>query len=129
MPIALEIAIIVFLILITIGVFPLLIQLRRTAKHMDNFLISSKQDLTQIAEDVHAARMRLENLAGSLQICLDGVTRCIQSVEETGQTIKHFRDRVQIAVESAAQKWKGILGGISTVLAFFKCHQTSAHKE
>ncbi|MBK7293439.1 MAG: hypothetical protein IPI84_06600 [Holophagaceae bacterium] len=64
MPLALEITLILVLIALAVGLVPLLHQLRRTAQSLDLFLLSTRKDLTQIAEDVHASRLRMDHLVG-----------------------------------------------------------------
>lgn len=48
MSIALEVTLIAVLITLAVGLVPLLFQLRRTASHLDAFLLSSKTDLSKI---------------------------------------------------------------------------------
>ena len=71
MSIALQATLILVLAAIAIGLVPLLFQMRRTAQGLDAFLIASRRDLSQIADDVHASRLRMDHLAVSLQASLD----------------------------------------------------------
>ena len=124
MPIALEVTLIVVLIALAIGLVPLLFQLRRTAQGTESFLLSSKKDLAQIAEDVHASRLRMDHLADSLQVSLDEISVFVQLIGEVGHTVKHFHDRFHSTIESASRNFGGIIGGVSAVLAFFKSRRT-----
>lgn len=129
MPVALEITLIVVLVALAIGLVPLLFQLRRTAQGMDAFLLSSRRDLSQIADDVHAARLRVDHLADSLQMSLAEVSVFARMLGEVGRTVKDFQCRVHSTIESASRNFGGILGGISAVLAFFKGRQSPHEPE
>jgi hypothetical protein len=124
MPIALEITLIIVLAASTVGLVPLLFQLRRTAKGLDDFLLSSQKDLSQIAEDVHASRLRMDHLVGSLQTSLDDVSAFTQMTGEVGRTLKQFHTRFHNTIESASRNLGGILGGVSAVLTYFKNKET-----
>jgi hypothetical protein len=129
MPIALEITLIVVLAALAIGLVPLLFQLRRTAQGLDDFLLSSKKDLSQIAEDVHASRLRMDHLVGSLQTSLDDLSAFAQLTGEVGRTLKQFHTRFHTTIEAASRNLGGILGGVSAVLAFFKNRETPLKTE
>lgn len=129
MPIALEITLILVLIALAVGLVPLLNQLRRTARGLDLFLLSTKKDLAQIAEDVHATRVRMDHVAGSLEIQLGEFARFARSIGELGSTIQDWHTRFHNTIDSASRTFGGILGGISTVLAFCKSKQTPHEPE
>ena len=129
MPIALEVTLIVVLAALAIGLVPLLFQLRHTAQGIDAFLLASRKDLSQIAEDVHASRLRMDHLAGTLQTSLDELSVLAQLMGEVGRTVREYHTRFHNTVESASRNLGGIIGGISAVLAFFKCRQTSHQRE
>lgn len=120
MPIALEVTLILVLAALAIGLVPLLFQLRQTAKVLDEFLLSSKKDLSQIAEDVHASRLRMDNLAATLQTSLDELSAFARLTGEVGCSLKEFHTRFRSTIESASRNLGGIIGGVSAVLAFFK---------
>ena len=125
MPIALEVTLIVVLAALAIGLVPLLFQLRRTAQGLDAFLLSSRKDLSQIAEDVHASRLRMDQLAGSLQASLDELSIFVRLIGEVGRTVKDFHTRFHSTIESASRNLGGIVGGVSAVLAFFKSRRNT----
>jgi uncharacterized protein YoxC len=129
MPIALEVTLIVVLAALAIGLLPLLVQLRRTAQSLDAFLLSSRKDLSQIADDVHAARLRMDDLAGSLQVSLDELSVFARVVGEVGRTVKDFHASFHDSIDSASRNLGGIIGGIRAVLSFFKSRQTSDEPE
>lgn len=124
MPIALEITLILVLVALVAGLLPLLHQLRRTAQNLDLFLLSTGKDLTQIAEDVHASRLRMDSLAGSLAGSLGELSVFAKSVGEVGVTVSEWHARFQNTIESASRNFGGVIGGISAVLAFFKSRST-----
>ncbi len=126
---ALQITLIVVLIAIGVGLVPLLFQLRRTAQGLDAFLISSRRDLSQIAEDVHASRMRMDHLAVSLQASLDEISVFAQLMGEVGGMVRNFHNQFHSTIESASRNLGGILGGISAVLSFFKRPPTQQEPE
>ncbi|GLH73402.1 hypothetical protein GETHLI_19040 [Geothrix limicola] len=127
MSIALEITLIVVLIALAAGVVPLLVQLRTTARGLDRFLLSAKSDLSQIAEDVHASRLRMDQLAGTLQITLGDLSTFTHSIREVGSAVKDWHARFRSAMDSTTRNLGGLIGGVSSVLAFFKSKQ--AHHE
>jgi|ERR1035438_2125407 uncharacterized protein YoxC len=124
MPIALEITLILVLIAFAVGLVPLLYQLRRTAQGLDLFLLSTKKDLAQISEDVHASRLRMDHLAGSLEVSLCEFSVFAKSIGEVGSTVKTLHARFRNTIDSASRGLGGVIGGISAVLAFFKSKST-----
>jgi len=129
MPLALEITLILVLLALVAGLVPLLNQLRRTAKSLDLFLISSSRDLAQITEDVHASRMSLDHLAASLADTLGELSVFAKSIGEVGATVSEWHTRFRRTIDSASRNFGGILGGLSAVLAFFKSKSTPQEPE
>ena len=129
MPLALEITLIVVLVILSIGLLPLLHQLRRTAQSLDFFLSSAREDLSQIAEDEHASRLRMDHLAGTLQVSLAELSSFAKSIGEVGSTVKDLHTRFRNTIDSASRNFGGIIGGVSAVLAFFKSKQTPQDPE
>lgn len=129
MPIALEVTLILVLVAVTAGLVPLLVQLRRTARALDLFLLSTKKDLAQISEDVHASRLRMDHLAGTLQLTLCEISVFAKSVGELGSSLKELHATFRNSLESASRNVGGVIGGISAVLAFFKSRPTPHEPE
>ncbi|WP_257309805.1 hypothetical protein [Geothrix fuzhouensis] len=129
MPIALEITLILVLIALAAGLVPLLFQLRRTAQGVDTFLLTSSKELSQIAEDVHAFRMHMDSLAGSLQTSLGELSTFTRSIAEIGRTVTELNCRVRDSLESTYRNIGKIIRGIGAVLAFFKIRQTPHESE
>jgi hypothetical protein len=120
MPIALEITLIAVLLALAVGLVPLLFQLRRTAQTLDAFLLASSRDLAQIAEDVHASRLRMDHLVGTLQTSLDDLSAFARFTGSVGRTLKDYHSRFHTTLESASRNLGVILGGIGAVLTLFK---------
>lgn len=129
MPIALEITLILVLVALAVGLVPLLHQLRRTAHSLDVFLLSTQKDLAQIAEDVHASRLRMDVLAGSLAESLGELSVFAKSIGAVGATVSEWHARFRNTIESASRTFGGAIGGISALLAFFKSRPTSKEPE
>ena len=129
MPIALEITLILVLVAVAVGLVPLLFQLRRTAQGLDLFLLSAKRDLSQIAEDVHASRMRMDLLASSLQVSLCELSVFAKSVGELGSRLRDLHTSFRNSFESATRNIGDIIRGISAMLALFKSRPTPHEPE
>lgn len=121
----LEITLIVVLVALAVGLVPLFFQMRRTIQSLDAFLITAQKDLRQIAEDIHASRLRLDHLAASLQSSVDELSTFAHVVGDAGRALKGAHIRVRQTLETAAEYLGGIVGGISSVLSFFKTKPTS----
>ena len=120
MPLALEITLIVVLVVVAIALVPLLVQLLRTTREIDVFLVSLRKDVSQIAEDVHASRLRMDHLAATVQSSLSDFALFSKSVGELGGSLKDLHDRFRNSLELTSRTFGGVLGGLSSVLAFFK---------
>jgi predicted PurR-regulated permease PerM len=124
MPLALEITLILVLILLTLFLAPLFYQLRRTAQSLDLFLLSTRQDISQIAEDVHASRLRMDHLAETLQQTLADFSVFSKSVGDLSLRVRELHATFRTSLDSASRSVGGVMGGLSAVLAFFSSKQT-----
>lgn len=129
MPIALEITLILVLVALAVGLVPLLFQLRQTAQGLDQFLLSTKKDLSQIAEDVHASRLRMDNLASTLQQTLCEFSVFAKTVGELGSRVKELQAEYRNSLEATSRIVGSAIGGISAVLTFLKSRQTNPAPE
>lgn len=120
MPLALEITLILVLVALAVGLLPLLYQLRLTAKGLNLFLLSTTKDLAQIAEDVHASRLRMDHLAGTLQLTLVEISVFAKSVGEVGTKVKELHTEFRNSLESTTRIVGSVMGGIGAVLSFLK---------
>jgi hypothetical protein len=126
---ALEITLIAVLVALTVGLLPLLYQLRRTARGLDLFLLAAKRDLAQIAEDVHASHVRMDHLAATVQASMVEFSSFAKSINDVGTTLTDLHTRFRTSIESTTQNLGAIIGGVSTVLAFFKNKPTQQEPE
>lgn len=129
MPIPLEITLIVVLIGLFLAVLPLVFRLGRTLQGIDSFLFSAKKDVAQIADDVHASRVRMDLFAASLQRSLDDLAVFTHLMGEVAGTVKDLHTRFQDGLVSTSRNLGAILGVISAILDFFKHRQTHADPE
>ena len=67
----LQIVLVVLAVLLTAFLAPLLLQLYRTARAVQNLAESARLDLRQIAEDVHQGRLQLEKVSGLVEKSLE----------------------------------------------------------
>lgn len=129
MSVALQITLMVVLIALAAGSLPLLFQLRRTARGIDLFLLSTSKDLAQIAEDVHASRLRMDLLAATAQVSMSEFSSFAKSLGEVGHTLKDLHHKFHNSIESASRNVGGVIGGISAALAYFKSKPTPQEPE
>jgi uncharacterized protein YoxC len=129
MPLALQITLILVLVALAVALVPLLLQLHKTARGLDAFLIAVKNDVTQITDDVHASRLRMDHLASSLQGSLVELASFSKALGEVGDTVRDVNIRFRHGLESASLGLGGVMGWISAVLAFFKSKQSPHEHE
>jgi ABC-type transporter Mla subunit MlaD len=119
MPIALEITLIAALAAVTVSLVPLLIQLSRTARGVEVFLRSAQRDLAQLADDTHASRERVDDLAASLQVSLDEFAALSRTLGDVGRMVKALQEQFQPGLHKASRVIGNLLGGLDSVRAFF----------
>ncbi len=120
MPLALDITLILVLVTLVLTLVPLLIQLHKTARGIDRFLATVQKDVSQIAEDVHASRLRMDHMAGSVEVSLAEFSAFSKTIGAVGHTVEALHAHFQRSFESASRGLGGFMGAISTVLALFK---------
>lgn len=116
---ALEVTLIVVLLVLTAGVLPLLMQLRRTARSLEAFLEAAGGDLGRITEDVHAVRGQVERLAADLGPPVASLARFAGAMGRVGTAVEDLHDRVRSTIASASRRWGGLTAGLSAVLGIF----------
>ena len=124
MPIVLEATLVVVLVLLAAVLVPLLWQLRRTARGLDDFLLATRKDLTQITEDVHASRLRMDHLGVSIQTYLDEVSGFVGVIRDIREGVQSVTGALRRALDPASNPLAGIMGGITAAIALFRRHQT-----
>lgn len=120
MPLALDITLILVLVTLVAALVPLLIQLHKTARGIDRFLATVQRDVSQIAEDVHASRLRMDHMAGSVEVSLAEFSAFSKTIGAVGHTVEALHAHFHSSFESASRGLGGFMGAISTVLALFK---------
>jgi xanthine/uracil/vitamin C permease (AzgA family) len=120
MSIAIGIALILVLGAVTAGLVPLLLQLRNTARGLDQFLRAAQMDLAQIAQDVHAARLRTDELAASIRPTLDELGSIARTVDEAGKTALALKDQYIHCFDTVSQTLGSLLGGFASLRAFLR---------
>ncbi len=120
MTIALQITLVLVLLGVSAGTMHLLFQLGRTAKSMDMFLNSAQKELSRISEDIHASRLRVDQLADFLQPSLEEFSAFARTMGRASHAVDEFRIKFQGGFESTPQKLGSLLGLLSPVLCFFK---------
>lgn len=120
MPIALELTLILVLLAIAAGLVPLLFQLRRTAQGLDAFLLSTRKELAQITEDVHASRLRMDHLGVSLQVYLDEISGFVAVMRAVKDGAQSFTAGIRRAFDPDASPLARVIGGLSSVWTLFR---------
>ena len=120
MPIALELTLILVLLALAAGLVPLLFQLRRTAQGLDAFLLSTRRDLAQMTEDVHASRVRMDHLGVSLQVYLDEAAGFMGAVRQLKHGVASCAAGLTSLFNPTANPVAGLLAGLGAVVALWK---------
>jgi hypothetical protein len=129
MGIALELTLILVLLALSAVLIPLLIQLRRSARGLDAFLMAARQDLARIADDVHASRMRMDNLGVSVQAYLDEVAGFMGMIRRVRDGVRTVTAGLRSALAPSAGSASGILAGLGAVLGMFRRAGTAPTRE
>jgi type II secretory pathway component PulM len=124
MPIVLETALVLALVALMAFLVPLLAQMRRTARSADQFLRAAQADLAQVAQDVHAVRLRLDQAALSLEPTLEALATLSRAAEGVGKAVTDIKARYAHGLESASQILGILMGGVRALAAFLPtCHK------
>ncbi|WP_306590470.1 hypothetical protein [Geothrix sp. 21YS21S-4] len=120
MPLALEITLILVLLAVAAVLIPLLLQFHKTARGIDAFLVTLQKELAHVAEDIHASRVRMDHLAGSIQTSLTELASFSKSMGEAGSLVRELQFQFRDGLESASRRFGGAIGGVGALLALFK---------
>ena len=120
MPLALDITLILVLVTLVAALVPLLIQLHKTARGIDRFLSTVQKDVSQISEDVHASRLRMDHMAGSVEMSLAEFSAFSKTIGAVGHTVEALHAQFHTGFESASRSLGGFMGAISSALTLFK---------
>jgi hypothetical protein len=129
MPLLLELTLVLVLLAIGGALVSLLFQLRRTAQGLDAFLLSTRKDLLQITEDVHASRLRMDHLGISLQYYLDEISGFIAVARDVKEGVTSFTGALRRALDPASNPFAGIIGGITAVMTLFRRNRAKREPE
>lgn len=119
---ALQITLILVLLSVAAGLMRHLYQLGRTAKCLDAFLNSAQKELSGIALDIHAARLRVDQLADALQPSLEGLSSIAGVAERAGRAVEKWQTNFHGGFESTSRNIGNLLGLAGPVLTFFRNH-------
>jgi hypothetical protein len=120
MPISLQIATIVVLIALAAGLLSMFFYLGRATRSLDAFLQEAQKDLAQITADAHASRLRMDELADSLQLSLNEFAVLAQTAGNVGRMVNKLQIQFQGGMESVSRNLGGLLGLLGPVLAAFR---------
>jgi hypothetical protein len=120
MPISLQITLIVVLLALAAGALSVCFYLGRAASSLDGLLRTAQKELTRISDDAHASRLRMDQLADSLQISLDEFAGCARMVGNAGRLVNELQIQFQSGMESASRNLGSFLGLLGPVLAAFR---------
>ena len=120
MSVALQTTLIVVLLALAAGMLSVCFYLGRAARSMDLFLQGAQKDLARLSEDAHASRLRVDQLADSLQISLDEFSGLAQAAGKAGRMVNELQAQFQCGLESVSRNLGSLLGLIGPVLAAFK---------
>ncbi len=123
----LEVALITVLAILALALIALVVLAWRTTHYLDELLLSSRRDLSQIAEDIRVSRLRLDRLEISLQTAVEEVMTTIRVVGELASSVQDFQYRCQRTINTTARILGGLIGGASAVLSFFKSKRNPSH--
>lgn len=98
MSLALQIVLILFVVAVGACLVPLLIQIRRTARAVEELAQGARRDLASIAEDVHGARVQLDRVSGMVE-------RSLEMPTTIGASVARFIQRMTGLLEHAQSPW------------------------
>jgi hypothetical protein len=120
MPVSLQITLIVVLLALAAGMLSVSFYLGRAARSLDAFLQGAQKDLARISDDAHASRLRMEQLADSLQISLDEFAGLAQAAGNVGRLVGELQTQFQCGLDSVSRNLGSLLGLLGPVLAAFR---------
>lgn len=120
MPMPLQITLIVVLLALAAGLLSVSFLVGRAARSLDSFLQEARKDLARISEDAHASRLRMDRLADSLQISLDGFAGLAQAAGNVARMVDRLQTEFQSGMESVSRNLGSLLGLLGPVLAAFR---------
>lgn len=120
MPVSLEITLIVVLLALIAGLLPVFFYMARALRSLDAFLQGAQKDIARISEDAHASRLRMDQLADSLQFSLDEFAGLARTARRVGRLVNELQIEYQVGMESVSRNLGSLLGLLDPVLAVFR---------
>lgn len=122
-----NIAQVVFLIVLaSLGCFlvPLLLQLRKTAKAIEELAKSANRDINRVADDVHQIKIQMDEIAELTKESLTLPANISQMVQTITHLILSFID-----IQNEKSIFNNLLSGIQTIIAIFRKRGDTGEKE
>ena len=110
---------------LTVFLVLLLMQARRTAAAVERLAESATRDLRQVAEDVHAVRIRVDDVTGSLRSILEPPSALTQVVTGLVRAIPAFFSRRADSTDIL----ETLVTGAETALHLFRIRKANPPKE
>ncbi len=117
---ALQITLIMVLLALAAGCLSVAFYLGRAARSLDLFLQGAQKDLSRISDDAHGSRLRMDQLADSLQVSLDEFAGLAQTAGKVGRMVNDFQTQFQCGMQSVSRNLGSLLGLLGPVLAVFR---------
>lgn len=106
-------SLIIAILCVTGLILPLLWQLRKTAVSLERFFDSATKDLHQVATDVHEARSRIDEIAGTVRGSADSLASFSRSVSNLGASLQIAAESVIGARALVTKSVGGVVGALS----------------
>ena len=125
MPLLLQIVLSLAVAVLTIFLVLLLVQARRTAAAVERLAEGAARDLRQVAEDIHAVRNQVEDVASLVRRASELPSTLTQVVTGVVKALPVLFGR-----KTAPSNWiDSLLTGIETALTLFHRREASLSKE
>ena len=102
------------------GLLSLFFYLGRAARSLEVFLQGAQKDLARISDDAHATRLRMDQLADSLQVSLEEFAGLARTAGNVGRMVNELQLQFQTGMESVSRNLGSLLGLLGPVLAAFR---------
>jgi|GEM_PF-4879581 uncharacterized protein YoxC len=104
--------IVLIIVIIVIGVLivPVILELRRTLRRINNFLDSTEQSLTPAIDNLNSTIERINSIMADIQLVSQGT-------KEMADNIKHLSGKIQDIVEGVDELRKEASSNVSAIKA------------
>ena len=114
---------ITFLILMAaalVGLLPVLLQIYRVARTLNDFLVLAEKYLTQMSEDVHRTQASLERVSSSLRKPIEDLSKFVNVVKGAGVLIQETHFKIRKIIQVAAFVSGNPITVLKTFLGVFR---------